>query len=61
VKVNWSEPGMVVSGVAHAALLVLALVAFSDNQPFEDAQESIAVDVISSSEFSQITKGEKTA
>jgi colicin import membrane protein len=61
VKVNWSEPGMVVSGVAHAALLVLALVAFSDTQPFEDAQESVAVDVISASEFSQITKGEKTA
>jgi colicin import membrane protein len=52
---------MVVSGVAHAALLVLALVAFSDTKPFDDAQESIAVDVISSSEFSQLTKGEKTA
>ncbi|MFO1150792.1 MAG: cell envelope integrity protein TolA [Alsobacter sp.] len=61
MKVNWSQPGMVVSGVAHAALLVLALVAFSDTKPFDDAQESVAVDVISASEFSQITKGEKTA
>lgn len=52
---------MVVSGVAHAALLVAALVAFSETRPFEDAQESVAVDMVSASEFSQITKGEKSA
>ena len=33
---------MVVSGVAHAAMLVATLVAFSDTRKFDDVQESVA-------------------
>jgi colicin import membrane protein len=61
MKVNWSEPGLVVSGGTHAALLVVALVAFSDPGRFDDLQESIPVEVISNTEFTQMTRGEREA
>ena len=56
-----TEPGLVVSGVAHVALLVAALAAFSSTQKFSDAQEATAVEMISQAEFNEIMKGEKTA
>jgi colicin import membrane protein len=58
---NPSEPGYWVSGVAHAALLVAAMVGFSSAAEFPEAQEGIPVEVITDNQFSQITKGEKTA
>jgi colicin import membrane protein len=58
---NPSEPGFWVSGVAHAAVLVAAMVGFSSAAEFPDAQEGIPVEVITDNQFSQITKGEKTA
>lgn len=61
VRIDWTEPGIVVSGLAHVALLLAAVVSFSATKPFEDAQEAIAVEVLSTSQFSQITKGEQTA
>ena len=56
-----SEPGLYVSGAAHAALLVATLVIFTDNRKFDDAQESIAIEVLTESQVNDITKGEKTA
>ena len=61
MKIDWSEPGVPVSAVAHAMLLAASLVAFSSTQPFADAQESVPVDIISADQFNAITKGEKTA
>lgn len=58
---NPSEPGYWISGVAHAALLVAALVGFSSAAEFPDAQEGIPVEVITDNQFSQITKGEEPA
>jgi colicin import membrane protein len=58
---NPSEPGYWVSGVAHAAMLVVAAVGFSSVAEFPEAQEGIPVEVITDNQFSQITKGEKTA
>ncbi|WP_457091316.1 cell envelope integrity protein TolA [Microvirga sp. P5_D2] len=58
---NPSEPGFWVSGVAHAAVLVAAMIGFSSAAEFPDAQEGIPVEVITDNQFSQITKGEKTA
>lgn len=55
------EPGFVVSGIGHAAVLVVGLMALSSAPPFADHQEAIAVDVITESEFSALTKGEKSA
>ena len=49
------------SGVAHGALLVAALVAFSQAAPFVDAQEAIPVEMVTQSEFNEIMKGEKSA
>jgi colicin import membrane protein len=61
LKFNPSEPGFWVSGVAHAAILAAALVGLSSVTEFPEAQEGIAVEVITDNQLSQITKGEKTA
>ena len=55
------NPGAAISGGLHALLLAAMLVSFSRAAKFEDAQESIPVDMVSDQEFSQIMKGEKTA
>src|SRR5882762_4362793 len=53
--------GLTISGVGHLALLVWGLVSFSV-RPFEAAPaESLPVDLISASEFSQMVAGSKTA
>ena len=56
-----SEPGLIVSGVAHAALLVAVLVAFAGAKKFVDAQEAIPVEMLTQSEFNEIMKGDKAA
>lgn len=56
-----AEPGLVVSGVAHAAMLAAGLFAFSSSAPFPDAQEGIPVEVITDNQFSEITRGERNA
>ena len=61
MRVSSTEPGVIVSGVVHIALLLATLVAFSDAPQFIDAQESVPVDVITDQQFNQITKGDKQA
>ncbi len=61
MRIDWSKPGLPISGGVHAALLLGTLVAFSSTPKFEDAAEAIPVEMISANEFSQITRGEKTA
>jgi len=61
VKIDWSEPGLPISAIAHAAVLVASLVALSSARPFADAEEAVAVDLISADQLSAMTKGEKTA
>jgi len=61
VKLKTSEPGFLVSGAAHVALLAAGLFAFSSSEPFPDAQEGIPVEVITDNQFSQITRGERQA
>jgi len=51
--------GLTISAVGHLALLVWGLVTFA-SKPFA-AAESVAVDMISDAEFSQIMAGSKTA
>jgi colicin import membrane protein len=60
-KFNPREPGVAVSAGAHVALLAATLIAFADTKTFEDVSEGTPVEVISDQQFSQITKGEKTA
>ncbi|MEA2861286.1 MAG: hypothetical protein QOC72_3325 [Methylobacteriaceae bacterium] len=60
-KFNPREPGVVVSAGAHVALLAATLIAFADTKKFDDAPESIPVEMISDQQFSQIMKGDKTA
>lgn len=61
VRFKKSEPGLWVSGAAHVGLVAVGLVAFSSADQFPDAAEGIPVEVISSDQFSQITKGELSA
>lgn len=55
------EPGLVASSAGHAAILVAGLVAFSAAAPFADQQESVAVELMSSSEFGAMMRGDKSA
>ena len=55
------NPGMAISSGAHAVLLAAALLSFSHAPKFDDAQESIPVEMVSDQEFNQIMKGEKSA
>ena len=59
--VSKEEPGFVLSGVVHVAILLIGLLGLADAKKFDDAQESLAVEVITESQLKQITKGEKTA
>lgn len=49
------------SSAAHAALLVMALLSFSRSPKFEDAPETIPIQMVSTSDFNQIMHGDKTA
>ena len=56
------EPGVAVSAMAHAAVLVAALATFGTTpKPYEDAQEAIAVEVVSPSALNEVTRGERQA
>jgi colicin import membrane protein len=61
VKFSATEPGIVVSGVAHVAMLLATLVVFSEAPKFDEAQESVPVEIVTDQQFNQIMKGEKTA
>jgi len=52
---------MVVSSVAHAAVLTYAIVGFNHARPFEPSMESVAVEVLTPSEFDALTKGDRTS
>lgn len=55
------NPGAAISGGAHLVLLAAILLSFSHAAKFDDAQETVPVDLMSNSEFNEIMKGEKTA
>jgi colicin import membrane protein len=60
MKFDKVEPGAWVSGAAHAAILAAGLLALPSST-FPEAQEGIPVEVITDNQFSEITRGEKTA
>ena len=55
------NPGLVFSSAAHVVLLAAMLMSFSSDPKFQDAQETIPVEIMSSSDVNQIMKGDKTA
>jgi colicin import membrane protein len=61
VKIDWSEPGLPLSAVGHAVVLVASLIGLSSAQPFADAEETVPVEIITADQFSAMTKGERTA
>lgn len=61
MRFSRSEPGFIVSLIAHAGLFLAAVVLFGSAEKFDDAPEMIPIDVVSDSELNSVTKGEKTA
>lgn len=61
MRFSWQEPGFVVSGIGHTAVLVASLFALSSAPPFAEHEEAIAVDMVSESELRALTKGLRTA
>lgn len=55
------SPGFIASLALHAGLLGATLLAFADARKFEDAQEAVAVEVVSDAALNQVAKGEKNA
>ncbi|HTO79066.1 MAG TPA: cell envelope biogenesis protein TolA, partial [Methylocystis sp.] len=56
-----SEPGLPISAALHLGLLAAMLFTFSHAPKFEDALETVAVDVVSDSQINEVSKGEKSA
>ena len=61
VSFSLREPGLLISSVAHVAVLVGGLVTFSGEAPFPDADEGIPVTFITEEQFSQAARGEPDA
>ncbi|WP_342361124.1 cell envelope integrity protein TolA [Terrarubrum flagellatum] len=59
MRFNRSEPGVIVSSVAHAALFALAFIGFSSAKPFSDQEEAVPVEVVSESDLRQMTRGDR--
>ena len=59
--VSRSEPGLAVSALGHATVLVAGLLAFAGATPLPEHQEAIAVEVIDPSALNQVTRGERQA
>src|SRR5580704_2549755 len=55
------NPGFAVSGGVHIGVLALALFSLSQSPQFDEAQESVPVEIFSAQQFNQIMKGEKSA
>jgi colicin import membrane protein len=55
------NPGFAVSGGVHVGLLALVLFSLSQTPQFDEAQESVPVEIFNAQQFNQIMKGEKTA
>jgi hypothetical protein len=56
-----SRPGLTVSAAAHVGLLAFALFFAGSSKKFQDAPETVAVDVVTDQQFAQMMKGEKAA
>jgi colicin import membrane protein len=56
-----SDPGLPISAALHLGLLAALLISFARAPKFDDAMETIAVDVVSDSQINEISKGEKSA
>jgi outer membrane biosynthesis protein TonB len=61
VKLPEMRTGLIISALAHAALLLWGLISFSA-RPLEAAPtEALPVDIVSTKQFSELTKGVKNA
>ena len=61
MKFSRQHPGFPVSTAAHVGLLAATLIAFAQTPKFEEAQETVPIEVVSDQQLNQIMKGEKTA
>ncbi len=52
--------GLTASSVVHGSIILLMLVSLPSASPFDQEPESMPVDIISASDFTKLTKGDKT-
>jgi hypothetical protein len=55
------RPGLAVSSTVHVALLAVAILSFSRAPKFQDAQETVPVELVTSQDLNDIMRGDKTA
>ena len=60
LKFDKVEPGIWVSGAAHAAVFAASLLVLGSST-FPEAQEGIPVEILTDNQFSEITRGETSA
>jgi colicin import membrane protein len=58
---RWMKTGLTISGTGHVAVLLWSVLTFAVRPYHAASTEALPVDVISSTEFSQLTKGVKDA
>ena len=56
-----NNPGFIASCAVHGAALALLMLNFTPAPKFNDAEETVPVEMITASELNQVTNGEKTA
>jgi colicin import membrane protein len=61
IRIDWKEPGLLVSVGLHGLALAAGLVTLSSPPAFDMAEEAIAVEVVSESQLAQMTRGERSA
>ena len=55
------KPGLVVSSAAHVAMLAAAILSFSRTPKFNDAQEAIPIEMVTTQDLNDIMRGDKKA
>lgn len=60
MKINWSEPGVPISALVHAGLLLAALISFSTAPDYQITPDTISVEMVSDAELTAMTRGDKT-
>lgn len=59
MRINWSEPGFLISACTHAALLIATMVTFSGKPDLQITPDTVSVEMITDAELTTLTRGDK--
>lgn len=60
MRINWSEPGVPISAIIHAALLLGTLISFATAPDYQITPDTISVEMVTDAELTAMTRGDKT-